>query len=84
MASTCDVYKNGIKIGAGSVAAGSTSLTSWVPTSGASLPAVARRNVRVQITQAGTNVGRSFNTQILTDNGAGTLTMRDACPFVGA
>ena len=84
MASTCRVYKNGTLLGAGSIAADSASITSWVPNAGSSLPPIARRNVQVQCTQAGVNVGKSFATQILADNGSGTLTMRDKCPFVGA
>jgi hypothetical protein len=41
-------------------------------------------HVAVQITQAGTHVGRTWRTKITADNGAGTLTLRDKCPFVGA
>jgi hypothetical protein len=79
MASTCSVYKSNQLLGTGSVAAGSTSLTSYsgtAPTNG--------RNVVVAITQAGTHVGRSFLTRIASGSGTATLVLNDACPFVGA
>jgi hypothetical protein len=41
-------------------------------------------HVTVHVTQAGTHVGRTWYTRVLSDNGAGTLTLVDACPFVGA
>jgi hypothetical protein len=41
-------------------------------------------HVTVHVTQAGTHVGRSWYTKIVDDNQAGTLTLRDACPYVGA
>lgn len=84
MASTCKVYKHGVLLGAGSIADDSASLTSWVPDAGSVLPPIARRNVQVTCTQSGTHLGRTFNTRILADNGSGTLTMNDKCPFVGA
>jgi hypothetical protein len=34
--------------------------------------------------QAGSLAGYTYNTKIVSDNGSGTLTMLDACPFVGA
>lgn len=81
MASACKVFKNGVQIGTGSIAAGSETISSW--SAAANTPPIARRNVQVQCTEAGVHVGRTFNTQILADNTT-TLTMRDKCPFVGA
>jgi hypothetical protein len=81
MATTCSVYKHGILLGTGSVDAGSATLSSWSAAGGA--PAVARKNVQILITGAGNSIGKTFNTQVLTDNTT-TLTLRDACPFVGA
>lgn len=82
MVSSVTVYKYGIKLGTGSVADGSPSITGWVPDAG--LPPIFRRNVQVLVTQAGANVSKTFNTRILADDGAGTLTMADKCPCVGA
>ena len=79
MASTCDVYKNGILLGAGTCAAGSATISSY--TANASR-VCARRNVQIVVTQAGTHVGRSWNTRVLTESSS--LTLVDACPFVGA
>lgn len=79
MASTCIVTKHGLQLGTGSVADGSSSLTSYsgtAPSNG--------RNVQVSITQSGTHAGRMFSTRILSGSGGSTLTLRDACPFVGA
>ena len=84
MASTCQLWKAGILLGAGSIAEGSASITSWVPTAGSVLPPISKRSVQVMCTQAGTNLGKSFTTRIDNDNGSGTLTMRDQCPLVGA
>lgn len=81
MATNCSVYKHGLLLGTGTIADGSATLSSWSASSGA--PAVARKNVQVQITGAGAWTGRHFDTRVLTDNGA-TLTMKDKCPFVGA
>lgn len=79
MASTCSVYKHGILLGTGSVAANSASLTSYSGTA----PGTGR-NVTISITQAGTHAGRSFATRVLAGSGTATLTLKDACPFVGA
>ena len=81
MASTCDIYKHGIKLGSGSCEAASASITSWTAVGS---PHTVRRNVQIVVTQAGTHAGRSWNTRILADNGSGTLTVADACPYVGA
>lgn len=70
-----DVYKDRIKLGAGSIDTSSASLTSYsgtAPRQG--------RNIAVAVTTAGAVAGRSWRTRILTDGGA-TLTLRDACPF---
>jgi hypothetical protein len=81
MATNVKVYKHGLLLGTGTVAAGSATLSSWSASSGA--PAVARKNVQIQVTGAGDSLGKTFNTRVLTDNGA-TLTLLDKCPFVGA
>lgn len=82
MASTCSIYKHGILLGTGSCAASSASITSFSATSGA--PAlVTGKNIQVTVTKAGTNFGRTWRTRVLT-NAAGTVTLADACPFVGA
>ena len=82
MASTCDIYKGGIKLGSGVIAEDLFTVTSWVPL--VSTARINSRNIRVTCTQAGTHAGRTFNTRITDDNGSGTLTMRNRCHFVGA
>ena len=97
MASTVDLYIGPIKIGAGSAADGSASITGYSDTAGVAEAWTAsvstqssgagfdrHPHVSVQVTQAGDHVGRTWYTKITADNGAGTLTLRDACPFVGA
>jgi hypothetical protein len=87
MASTCTINKGSRQIGTGSVAAGSASVTSFTLTDAVYNTRVHGsfgRNVVVTITEAGTHLGRSFPTRITADNGSGTLTLRDVCPFVGA
>ena len=81
MASTCDIYKHGIKLGSGSCAGTSASITSW---SAVGSPHTVGRNVQIVVTQAGVYAGQSWRTRILTDNGSGTLTLKDACPFTDA
>jgi hypothetical protein len=86
MASTCSIYKHGIKMGDGSCAAGSASITSFtkVAETGSRNRECVRRNVQITVTEAGTHTGRSWNARVLTDNGAGTLTLSEPCPYVGA
>lgn len=87
MASTCTINKGSRQIGTGSVSAASKNVSSFVQTDDVyttKCEGVFGRNVTVTITQAGTHLGRSFNTRIETDDGAGNLTLRDACPFVGS
>ena len=79
MASTCDIYKSNLKLGEGSVEADSASLTSYSGTA-----PINGRNVVVVVTQAGDHAGKSFLTRILSGSGTATLTLKDACPFVGA
>jgi predicted O-methyltransferase YrrM len=83
MASTCKLTKGSQVLGTGSVTGASASLTSWSATA-AQIPKIRGRFVCVEITQAGTHLARTFWTRVLDDNGSGTLTLRDACPFVGA
>ena len=42
------------------------------------------RNVTITVTEAGTHVGRSWNTSVQSGSGTATLVVRDACPFVAA
>lgn len=86
MASTCTINKGSRQIGTGSVSADSASVTSFTLTDSVYNTTVNGfgRKVTVSITQTGTHEGRSFETRIVSDNGAGTLTLRDPCPFVGA
>ena len=79
MASTCDLYKGQVKLGAGSVEAASASLTSYSGTA-----PINGRNVVVVVTQAGTHAGKSFLTRIASGSGTATLVLKDAVPFVGA
>ena len=76
--STCSVYKGCRLLGAGSIAAAGTTITSWTAQTGA--PAVNRVNCQVAITSS-TNSGASFNTRVTADNGSGTLTIKDKNPF---
>lgn len=75
---TCKLYKGLQLLGAGSITAGSTSITGW--SAEANTRPIARRNIAVAITSS-THVGSTFRTNVLVDNGAGTLTLRDAMPF---
>lgn len=77
MALTVDIYKSGIKLASGSATGGSASIGSVTPTANIKTG----RNVQVQVTQAGTHVGRTWNTKVLNDGGA-TVTIREACPFI--
>ena len=87
MASTCDVYKNGIKLGTGSCAGGSATISSYddfnAGLAGDLDRIASRRNVQIVVTEAGTHLGRSWNTNVLTETGS-ALTLRDVCPFVAA
>jgi ribosomal protein S1 len=83
MASTCSIYKHGILLGTGSCSDGSASITSFSATSGA--PSVVKgKNIEVVITQAGTHAGRSWRSRVAANNGAGTVTLDSACPYVSA
>jgi len=87
MASTCDIYKGSIKLGSGTCAAGSANITSYTANDSGGqandVPRVcARKAVIVVVTQAGTHVGRSWQTRVLTEGA--TTVLRDFCPFVGA
>ena len=87
MASTCAIYKGSRKIGTGSVADGTTAVSSFVLTDsvyGTRVHNTFGRNVKVTITESGSHLGRSFDTRIISDDGAGNLVIRDATPFVGA
>lgn len=86
MASTCTIHKGTRQIGTGSVSAASKTVSSFVLTDkmyGTNINGFGRK-VTVTITQAGMHLGRSFQTRIASDNGSGTLVLRDATPFIGA
>jgi len=83
MASTCDIYKDRIKLGSGSCSAASTSITSFSAASGARA-IVNGKNLTVVVTQAGTHAGRAWNTKVVSGGGTSTLVLKDACPYVGA
>ncbi len=86
MASTCDFYKDNIKLGSGTCAAGSASITSYTALNPGLAHDVARvaarRNIRVVITQAGTHAGRHWNARVLSEGS--TCTLSNPCPYVGA
>jgi predicted O-methyltransferase YrrM len=82
MASTCKITKSSQVLGTGSVTGGSGSVTSFTFAEGVSR--IRGRFICVEITEAGTHLARTFWTRVSDDNGSGTLTLRDACPFVGA
>lgn len=79
MASTCDIYKSGLLLGAGSTTDGSASITSYVGTAPSNL-----RNVRIVVTEAGTHLGRAWSTRVRSGSGTGTLVVDHVCPFVSA
>jgi hypothetical protein len=83
MASTCKLTKGSQVLGTGSVADGTTSVSSWTATT-AQIPNIRGRFVCVEITEVGSHLARTFWTRVVADNGSGTLTLRDATPFVGA
>ena len=86
MASTCTINKGSRQIGTGSASAASTSITSFTQTDNVYTTKCGAfgRNVRVVITQAGPLLGYSWSDRIVSDNGAGTVTLLNGCPFVGA
>ena len=79
MASTVSAYKGNDLIGTGSCAAGSVTISSW--SANASRVALNRR-LNFSVTQAGTNVGRTWTSRVAAEGA--TLTLVDSCPFVGA
>lgn len=79
MASTVSLYKARRLLGTGSAADGSASITSYSGTAPGQ-----GRNISITVTQAGTHVGRTWRTRITAGSGTSTLTVADACPFVGA
>lgn len=87
MASSCDVYKNGIKLGTGTCAGGSATISSYDDFNAGlanDLDRIAdRRNVQIVITQAGAYLGMVWNTYCITETGS-ALTLKDACPFTSA
>jgi hypothetical protein len=86
MASTCQVFKHGILLADATCAGGSASLTSVTKvaeTASRNRESV-RRNVQITITQTGVYKGLSWNARVLTDNGSGTFTLSEKCPYTNA
>jgi hypothetical protein len=86
MASSCIIYKHGIELGTGTCAGGSASITSVTKvaeTASRNRESV-RRNVQITITQTGVYKGLSWNARVLTDNGSGTFTLSEKCPYTNA
>jgi hypothetical protein len=84
MALTCTINKGTRKIGTGSVAGGSANVSSFSQTDNMYTTKLRGfgRHVTVSITQSGKHLGRSFNTRIVSDDGAGNLVLEDVCPFI--
>ncbi len=87
MASSCDIYKEGIKKGSGTCTGGSASITSYTANDSGGLTNdvarhCARQNVQVVVTEAGSYAGRSWNTRVLTEGA--TTTLADKCPYTNA
>jgi transketolase C-terminal domain/subunit len=87
MTSTCDVYKNGIKLGSGTCAGGSATISSYDDFNAGEANDIDRiahrRNVQIVVTEAGVYTGKTWNTHVITE-AATTLTLKDACPFADA
>ena len=81
---TCDLYKNGRLLGAGEITNGSDSVTSYTARNDGQVADIAhtvfRKNLQVTITSS-THAGSTFNTRVIADDLAGTLTLMDAMPF---
>lgn len=73
-------YKGPIEIGSGSVDDGGsdTTVSSWTATESR----VALGRYLTFTVQSGTHAGKSWSTRVLADNGSGTITLRDPCPFL--
>jgi hypothetical protein len=72
---TVSIYKQGLLLGTGGNAT-TTSVTTYAGTAPGN-----GRNIQVVITQAGTMVGKSYNTRVMSGSGTATLTMKDAIPY---
>lgn len=77
MTISVDIYKGVNKLGSGTATAGSAAVTAFSTVNGNVVGS--GRNVQVTMT-TGNNIGASFNTRVLTDDGA-TLTLSDPIPF---
>ena len=87
MASTCDFYKGSIKLGSGTCAGGSTSVTSYTANNSGGLGGdvarvCARKNVQIVVTQAGVYAGMKWHARVLTEGS--TCTLSEPCPFTNA
>ena len=79
---TVDGYKGTIKIGSGSIDEGGTDVTfaSWTATE--SRVADRRRLTFVVTSGNATHAGRSWTSRVVSDNGAGVVTLVNPCPFL--
>lgn len=86
MASTVAIYKHGILMGTGSCTGGSASITSFSKTAETASRnrECVRRNCQITVTEAGVYAGLSWNARVTADNGSGTLTLSEPCPYTNA
>ena len=87
MASSCDIYKGGIKLGSGTCAGGSASITSYTANNSGGLSndvnrVAARKNVTIVVTQAGSYAGMSWRARVLSEGS--TTVLSQPCPFTSA
>lgn len=79
MASTVEVYKSGVLLGAGTCEADSATISSFVAE--ASRVTGPGRNVQLMITEEADDfIGFTWFTRVLADS-VTSLTLADACPF---
>ena len=74
MAINVSVYNEGILLGTGSQT--TTSVASYSGTAPGN-----GRNIQIVITEAGSTLGRSYQTRIMDGSGTSTLTVKDAVPY---
>ena len=74
MAINVSLYNEGILLGTGS------QTTTSVATYSGAAPGNGR-NIQIVITGAGSTLGRSYSTRIMSGSGTATLTVKDAVPY---
>ena len=79
MASTCDFYKHGIKLGSGTCAGGSASVTSYTANLSRTC---ARKNIQIVVTQAGVYQGLKWNARVISEGS--TCVLSEKCPYTNA